>query len=877
MSNPYEHAVQPILESLVLDGAGVGFVLAPPTQQSLVAQAIADKIEGAIALPLLRCALSLSNRAIVLAGLPDDEQEAAEVLGTINSLRSRLKEMGLLVVLVVSHFEYDQVQRHAGDALSTRLFLENIPFVPQAGDETEARQSLASWLREHFGRLDLRGFARSEREEVSWRIEDIFQGLRADIIVTDSKKERPVDPFERHDGPGGAGLTDAAKGNTKGGQNPGNWDQIARDIVDSLSVNPAPPPGPLLALVEGLNPGCPTILLGHPGAGKSFFLRWLALRTVSLDEWCGHPRPFPLFISLAAFLQRSPLRGLIDYISDWLLLQRQPAAHLLPTLIQQGRVLFLLDGLDEGDERSRLRLVDTIQHLIAAAPACRFIVTSRVSGYSDAPLQGDHLILAPFDDSAIQGFLVRWCELYELQLRGDSELARQQGKQQGQLLAQEILGHPRLLELARTPLLLTVLALVQRAGLQIPDHRVELYDHALRILVERWNRTRSLAPGPAQPPLKTADAARLLGPVALAMIEQGARTISTRQLRTLLDTSILRGTIKGVGSADEAIDLFKKSLGLLVEQGPEVFAFLHLTLAEYLAARELIRTGKLEELATSPREAFLPEWRESLLLAAGELGLLRADDDRLGRLIDALCQSASRRKGTPSPAVPALLVGLLLDDPSLSQQSAEQIIQELVPKWWFQRKYMNHWALVPDVADACSRLKNNRWRGPLLGRVSGAYAGESSVVLQETSFYRVFEIANMLLALDIDYSEAVLRLVEISQNRSPFRFSIPHRFTETVKERINFEVRLPTRLFGSLIENMLFVEILFSEDTPNSPQVFPWFREVKASNGWTKTADDIDPQFIWIGTFIHHDWATPGAFSSSLRTAARPLAPFLEM
>lgn len=56
------------------------------------------------------------------------------------------------------------------------------------------------------------------------------------------------------------------------------------------------------------------------------------------------------------------------------------------------------------------------------------------------------------------------------------------------------------------------------------------------------------------------------------------------------------GAIRGVGSAEEAIDMFRRSLGLLVERAPGVYGFLHETLLEFFAAQELVRTGRLEEL-----------------------------------------------------------------------------------------------------------------------------------------------------------------------------------------------------------------------------------------------------------------------------------------
>jgi hypothetical protein len=92
-------------------------------------------------------------------------------------------------------------------------------------------------------------------------------------------------------------------------------------------------------------------------------------------------------------------------------------------------------------------------------------------------------------------------------------------------------------------------------------------------------------------------------------------------------------------------------------------------------------------MAANAREAFLPRWREVLLLAAGVLGILRADDQRLEAVVRQLLAAAGRRKGKPSAGVPSLLAGLLADDPGLSPRTIEALLDFLIPTWWFERKY----------------------------------------------------------------------------------------------------------------------------------------------------------------------------------------------
>jgi hypothetical protein len=228
--------------------------------------------------------------------------------------------------------------------------------------------------------------------------------------------------------------------------------------------------------------------------------------------------------------------------------------------------------------------------------------------------------------------------------------------------------------------------LVHRAGVRLPEHRVDLYDHATRVLVERWNRVRSeeVTDEPA-PPLTSADAVRLLGPPALGMVRSGVHaTIDLRTLKEELAKVLEKGQLRGLATVDEAIRLFRESIGILVEQAPGVFAFLHYTLAEFFAALELVRTGELEKVAADPREAFRPEMREVMLLGSGVLGVLRAEDGRVATMIENVVASAGKVTN-PASEMPFLILGLLADDPALTEGQKDALVDALIPKFWFDR------------------------------------------------------------------------------------------------------------------------------------------------------------------------------------------------
>lgn len=693
----YSAALTEFVDRLRSERRGWFLVRCAPGDQDEIADEIAHRLGFPRAPltddvePFTSCVISAPT------GLDAAVRDAS--LRALNARRDRLSERGIWV-LVVTRADLLPLQRQAMDIFSVLRGIAELPLIPRhldAAAEADALVQLGKHYRDRFGRLDLRGFVRAENEDASFPIEDIFEPLEAE------------------------------------------QSSIAFDRIMNANA-PMPVSGSLPALIQATRG--PVVLVGGPGAGKSFFLRWWLLQATSGTGRSsdGIEPAVAVLVSLAAVrLAPGPI-GLDEYASEALLAEGLAAGHLLDRAAREGRAVFLLDGLDEaGDLAGRALALDAIAALAKKYPQARIVVTTRPSGRDD--LEDDERLaatiysIAPLSARGIAALLTRWCELYERHREG-TEAAAARGRATGEALARDVLASPSVRALATSPLLATVIAIVHRAGVRLPDRRVELYDHILRILVERWNqvRTRDVA---GAIPLRLPDAIRLLGPVALEMIEHDREgAIEEATLHDMLARALAAGNVRGLESAAVAIDLFRRSLGLLVERAPGVYGFLHQTLVEFLAAHELIRTGRFVTLAKNARTAFKSEWREVILLGAGILGVLQADDERLSATVRALVMAAQGKQGRPSVGVPRLLADLLADDPALMHRDALVLIDELVPKWWFDRRYTETqtYAVLDDASFGLASQLDSRWREALAARLQQRYArGVVRVPLVETS------------------------------------------------------------------------------------------------------------------------------------------------
>lgn len=681
----YSAAVRAGLGELSFADTGIALWVARPGEQAAVARALvaAEPERVRQGLPELIAAMEqgVVPRKVVVAGLP---AEGGGELRRLNDRRDWTRRQGISVLLVLEEAEAVRFQREAPDSWSALSIDRRIPFEPDLDTDPElAAAALLGWTRRVWGRLDLRGLVRAEGEDVAWEVGEVYQDLR--VVVREAGRS--------------AGVF---------------WDLDVNSLAESAGVSFSDGPD-----VPGLSR--PLVVRGAPGTGKSFLLKWLACgpRTDSTAA-VGLQRPFYVLAPLTGLPLGAGPDPLRHALREWLLEARQPLAHLWDTALAAGQVTVLLDGLDElpGLE-ARRAAAEAVAELHRGAPGCPVLVTSRIVGYDEAPVPGADLAdLQPFAPEEIRAFLARWCARYARDRLGPG--GEEEGRAEGEQLAADVLQNPQLLRLAANPLMLTILAIVHRTGLRLPDHRVELYGHVTRVLVERWNRVRSLRPAPSgaagarrlSPMVRVADAMRLFGPLALGLVRQGGRAaVPEDRLHVALSTVMAAGAFREWGSPAEVLRLFQRELGLLVEAGPGAWSFLHLTLAEFFAALELVRSDGLERLVEDPTEVYQPRWREVLLLAAGELAVVRAEDPRADRFVRSLVGAAKRRVGRPSGVVPSVLGGLLADDPQLSPATAALLVQTLVPEWWFNRAY-GHEAVRAVFAEAATLIPGQIAAGP---------------------------------------------------------------------------------------------------------------------------------------------------------------------
>ncbi len=310
-----------------------------------------------------------------------------------------------------------------------------------------------------------------------------------------------------------------------------------------------------------------------------------------------------------------------------------------------------MDGLDEvADPELRRRVSRLVEAFTRAFPKCRYMVASRIVGYIGPARLGENYkttTVRDFSMADVEAFLKSWHRVLAIGQMGPGQSAETYAADQTRRLLQAIRDNERIRELAINPLMLTVIALVHRGRVKLPDRRADLYAEAVDVLLGKWDEARGVRELRVfkDKPLEAGDKRLALQRVALSMHENQQKEILAEELRRLL-VDFFHPTLgdkrEAVRSADRFLAVIEQRSGLLTARGEGVYAFSHLTFQEYLAALAVAAKDGYGYMEYTLARLHDKWWREVILLEAGYLSA--QSKERTTRLIQAIADSKDKKE-----------------------------------------------------------------------------------------------------------------------------------------------------------------------------------------------------------------------------------------
>ena len=127
---------------------------------------------------------------------------------------------------------------------------------------------------------------------------------------------------------------------------------------------------------------------------------------------------------------------------------------------------------------------------------------------------------------------------------GPGEAAESSASLQTLNLLEAIRANPRVRELGINPLMLTVIALVHRDRVKLPERRAELYAEAVDVLLGKWEEAKGLGDAAIleNSVFDNIDRRLLLQSIALMMHESGIKELPTADLMLILTAAFFSRT-----------------------------------------------------------------------------------------------------------------------------------------------------------------------------------------------------------------------------------------------------------------------------------------------------------------------------------------------
>jgi hypothetical protein len=362
------------------------------------------------------------------------------------------------------------------------------------------------------------------------------------------------------------------------------------------------------------------LLRGVAGSGKTTLVQWLAVTAARQGSTAGQGH-------LASLTGRVPfvlaLRTLTHSWHDlptpgrFLTAARNPLADAQPhgwadRVLEAGRGLLLIDGMDEVPSSVREKAKVWLRDLIAAYPGNLWLITSRPSAVREHWLDGQGFTegaLAPMSTADVNHFIRRWHSAARATDTSDWELL----DSYEQSLMEAVRTKGDLSRLATNPLMCGLICALHRdrRGF-LPRARKDLYDAALSMLLSRRDIERNMGLTDSID-LTEEPKTQLLQKLAYKFLLNGKSEIDIVQAHTIIHHTL--PSVSAAASQGTAEQIFRHLLlrsGVLREPVPGTIDFIHRTFQDYLGARAAVEEGDLSLLVLRATDS---QWEDVIRMA----------------------------------------------------------------------------------------------------------------------------------------------------------------------------------------------------------------------------------------------------------------------
>ncbi len=366
--------------------------------------------------------------------------------------------------------------------------------------------------------------------------------------------------------------------------------------------------------VDAVNKYKKLIVLGKPGAGKTTFLKYLAIQC---NQGNFQSNLVPIFIPLKYFAEASDKPSLFEYIKQQYS-GCDVTAEQFDYVFKHGLALILLDGLDEVSIEHQERILKEVRNFSRIFFENHYIITCRIAAWEYTFDKFIEVEVADFDEQQVNEFAQHWF---------DSKLVKSAD------FINCLNQNNRAYQLAVTPLLLTLLCLVFEESGCLPNNRSELYREGLYILLKKWDAKRGIHRDEFYEKMSPTRKEDLLSRIAFTTFENYFFTpgeVKNIVEKYLSKISVHDNIPKSQVDVEELLNSIESQHGLVIERAKGIYSFSHITFHEYFIAKRIVslspqlddeslqdeESPNIKELKKLVNQITNSKWQQVFLLVA---------------------------------------------------------------------------------------------------------------------------------------------------------------------------------------------------------------------------------------------------------------------
>jgi predicted NACHT family NTPase len=318
----------------------------------------------------------------------------------------------------------------------------------------------------------------------------------------------------------------------------------------------------------------------------------------------------PIFVTLKDLDDRQKHPSFLEYITEIYAANQSDSEKAqfmmnLEKLMNCGRVMILLDGLDEVTDTSQEQILNQIREITESFHQNQFVMSCRMAVQKYTFENFIEIQVADLEYKQIITVANKWFN---------------SNNQMVDIFIKNLQENVKIQEFATNPLLLNLLCLVFESTEKFPKNHLDLYQQGLEILLQQWDETKTRDNDIFYRNIQLVDKQKLLDSLALRLFEKGEFFVKKDNLVKYILEFLNKGEEKPLFFIEKESNWILTSIEnqhkVLVERTPGIYSFYHSNLQHYLTARAIVNSRNSQDLLILVNSLTKPAWREVFLLAS---------------------------------------------------------------------------------------------------------------------------------------------------------------------------------------------------------------------------------------------------------------------